>query len=136
MANIFVFGSNTEGRHGRGAALEARLHHGAIYGQAEGRQGNSYAIITKDLAKGKRSIPLTAIAIQVAKLKDYAAKHTEDTFQVCAIGCRLAGYTPEEIGPMFKDSPPNVFLPKEFLSVIYRDPMMGLGYSDEQREKM
>lgn len=136
MANIFVFGSNTEGRHGRGAAGTARRNYGAIYGQAEGRQGNSYAIITKDLAKGLRSIPLTAIAIQVAKFKDYAAKNIEDTFIVSPIGCGLAGYTPEEIAPMFKDSPPHVSLPSVFLSVLYRDPLMGLGHSDEQREKM
>ena len=31
MREIFVFGSNTEGKHGKGAALEARLKHGAIY---------------------------------------------------------------------------------------------------------
>ena len=33
---IFVFGSNTEGRHGKGAAKIARDKFGAIYGQAEG----------------------------------------------------------------------------------------------------
>mgnify|MGYP006877977877 FL=1 len=48
---IFVFGSNTQGRHGKGAALTARNKFGAIYGQAEGLQGQSYAIITKDLTK-------------------------------------------------------------------------------------
>ena len=44
---IFVFGSNLEGKHGKGAALEARKNWGAIYGQGIGRQGNSYAIPTK-----------------------------------------------------------------------------------------
>ena len=48
---IFVFGSNTQGRHGKGAALTARLKFGAIYGQPEGIQGKSFAIITKDLTK-------------------------------------------------------------------------------------
>jgi hypothetical protein len=48
---IFVFGSNTQGRHGKGAALTAKNKFGAIYGQAEGLQGQSYAIITKDLTK-------------------------------------------------------------------------------------
>lgn len=33
MARIFVFGSNLAGRHGAGAALYARQHHGAIYGR-------------------------------------------------------------------------------------------------------
>ena len=45
---VFVFGSNLAGRHGRGAALWARQHRGAIYGQGVGRQGNAYAIPTKD----------------------------------------------------------------------------------------
>ena len=46
--NIFVFGSNLAGRHGKGAALHAKLHYGAIVGRGVGRQGNSYAIPTKD----------------------------------------------------------------------------------------
>jgi len=33
---IFVFGSNSEGRHGAGAAKVARNQFGAIYGQSEG----------------------------------------------------------------------------------------------------
>lgn len=45
---IFVFGSNLAGRHGKGAALWARQHRGAIYGQGIGLQGNSYAIPSKD----------------------------------------------------------------------------------------
>lgn len=47
MAIVFTFGSNLEGRHGKGSALEARQKWGAIYGQGEGRQGNSYGIPTK-----------------------------------------------------------------------------------------
>ena len=35
---IFVFGSNTEGRHGSGAAKVAREQCGAIYGQGQGLQ--------------------------------------------------------------------------------------------------
>ena len=48
---IFVFGSNTQGRHGKGAALCAKERFGAIYGQAYGLQGQSYAIVTKELLK-------------------------------------------------------------------------------------
>ena len=44
---VFVFGSNLAGRHGRGAARAAVREHGAIYGQGEGLQGNSYAIPTR-----------------------------------------------------------------------------------------
>ena len=46
---VFVFGSNKQGRHGKGAALTARTKFGAIYGQARGLQGQSYAIVTKEL---------------------------------------------------------------------------------------
>src|SRR4051812_21240974 len=42
MSNIFVFGSNLAGRHGAGSARAAVLNHGAIYGQAFGRQGMSF----------------------------------------------------------------------------------------------
>ena len=48
MTAIFVFGSNLAGRHGKGAALHARRHHGAVYGQGIGLQGSSYPIPTKD----------------------------------------------------------------------------------------
>ena len=46
---IFVFGSNPQGRHGLGSAKEAKDKFGAIYGQGEGLQGNAYALPTKDL---------------------------------------------------------------------------------------
>ena len=54
---IFVFGSYTQGRHGMGAAKTAKDKFGAIYGQSEGLQGQSYAIITKDLTKDDRKTP-------------------------------------------------------------------------------
>ena len=57
---IFVFGSNLSGRHGRGAALRAREHHGAVSGKGVGRHGRSYAIPTKDHAL--RGLPLDQIA--------------------------------------------------------------------------
>ena len=45
---VFVFGSNLAGRHGAGAAREAKLKHGAVYGRGYGHYGNSFAIPTKD----------------------------------------------------------------------------------------
>lgn len=45
---IFVFGSNQSGRHGKGAAKTA-LGWGAKWGQAEGLQGKTYGIPTKTL---------------------------------------------------------------------------------------
>jgi hypothetical protein len=113
---IFVFGSNLAGRHGKGAALYARRHHGAIYGQGIGLQGDSYAIPTRD--ERLRSLPLDQIAEQVERFRTFAGEHPGLTFEVTAIGCGLAGYTPREIAPMFLGSPDNCHLPDEFLAVL------------------
>ena len=53
---IFVFGSNPEGRHGAGAAKIARNKFGAIYGFGRGLVGQSYALITKNLTEGFREL--------------------------------------------------------------------------------
>lgn len=109
---VFVFGSNEAGIHGAGAALFARKYHGAIYGQGEGLQGNSYGIPTKDARI--RTLPLHIIAVYVRHFKEFAAANPDMTFQVTPIGCGLAGYTPEDIGPMFVGSPSNCIMPPEF----------------------
>lgn len=116
MKEIFVFGSNREGRHGKGAALVARLKHGARYGYAEGRQGDSYAIVTKELRKYVNPVNLDEIRIGVDKFRLYANAHPELLFVVTPIGCGLAGFTPKEIAPLFHSMPENVQLPKEFLT--------------------
>jgi hypothetical protein len=116
MTEIFVFGSNLAGRHGKGAALFAKEHHGAIYGKGWGRQGNSYAIPTKGYKL--EVLPLTEIEKYVIIFLQYARDHQELIFKLTPIGCGLAGYTPEEIAPFFKDAPVNVHLPKEFQQVI------------------
>lgn len=109
---IFVFGSNLAGRHGAGAALSARLHHGAIYGQGIGRQGNSYGIPTKDA--NIKTLPLKEIKEHVDMFIAYARRNQEETFQVTRIGCGLAGYKDHEIGPMFANAPLNCELPPEW----------------------
>lgn len=116
--NIFVFGSNLAGRHGKGAALFAKENHGAIYGQGEGLQGRSYGIPTKD--ENIRTLPLQRVSEAVEKFKQFAAAHPDMKFQVPPIGCGLAGYKPGQIAPMFKDSPNNVVLPNEFRQVLER----------------
>jgi len=109
---IFVFGSNLAGRHGKGAALEARIKWNAIYGQGVGRQGNSYAIPTKD----HRLIPLNlgTIRTYVREFLSYAREYPELEFVVTRIGCGLAGYTDQEIAPMFIGAPQNCKMPKEW----------------------
>lgn len=106
---IFVFGSNLAGIHGAGAALFARLHRGAIVGQGVGLQGHSYAIPTKD--ERIRTLPLARIKPHVLEFIEFARKNPQLKFEVTRIGCGLAGYVDNDIGPMFKGAPDNCNLP-------------------------
>ena len=115
MATVFVFGSNQQGRHGKGAALTARQKYGAEYGVGKGRTGNAYAIPTKiKPTYQKRQIPLEEIQGDVEEFLEYAQNHPEDIFLVTPIGTGLAGYLHTEIAPMFDGAPKNVKLPTEW----------------------
>ncbi len=114
--NIFVFGSNLAGRHGKGAALFARQKYGAIYGQGEGIQGCSYGIPTKD--ENLRSLSLARVVCGVNVFKQFAVENHHLTFILTPIGCGLAGFTVEQIAPLFDDAPENVVLPVEFKRVL------------------
>jgi hypothetical protein len=115
---ILVFGSNTEGRHGKGLAKLALNRAGAKYGQSRGLQGRAYAIVTKDLRLGERSIPLTSIQEEIKELYEFAKNQTHLKFWVSLIGCSLAGYEVNEIAALFhmleSERPPNIRLPIEF----------------------
>lgn len=112
ITDIFVFGSNLAGRHGKGAALYAIQRCGAVYGRGEGLQGRSYAIPTKD--ECLRTRHLREIQKSVNRFRAFAKEHPEMRFHVTAIGCGLAGYTPKDIAPLFADMPENCHLPLEF----------------------
>lgn len=107
---IFVFGSNTAGRHGLGAALFAREHHGAIYGQGAGLQGNSYAIPTKN--HDLKTLPLEVVQRYVSVFLEFARQHPELEFNVTRVGCGLAGYKDKDVGPLFRGAPENCILPE------------------------
>lgn len=109
---IFVFGSNLAGRHGKGAALHARQHCGAKIGVGDGPTGLAYAIPTKD--EHIRTLPLERIKPYVDRFVLYAKQNPSLEFKLTAIGCGLAGYKPSDIAPMFRDAPPNVRKPPEF----------------------
>jgi hypothetical protein len=81
---IFVFGSNESGRHGKGAALRARKHYGAEYGIGFGRTADAFAIPTKD--GDLKTLPLKEIAAYVHVFLAYAVRHPLLDFKVTAIG--------------------------------------------------
>jgi hypothetical protein len=114
---VFVFGSNLAGRHGRGAAKIAQARFGARPGHGLGLSGQSYGIATK--GRSLRVLSLERIRGQVYKFIRFAVAHPELTFLVTPIGCGLAGYKPKDIAPMFMDCilPDNIRLPKSFLAV-------------------
>ena len=113
---IFVFGSNLAGRHGKGAALTAKIYHGAIYGRGCGLQGKSYAIPTKDY--DLNSLSLSDIKDFVSEFLQFAFYNPQLEFRVTAIGCGLAGYQPSQIAPMFRGAPSNCRLPNEFKTIL------------------
>lgn len=111
---IFVFGSNLSGRHGKGAAKTA-LGWGAKWGQAKGLQGRSYGIPTKD-ANIRRTLSIKEIKPFVDEFIEFAKANENLTFLVTEIGCGLAGLKPKEIAPLFKEAVnvENIHLPARF----------------------
>lgn len=110
---IFVFGSNLAGIHAGGAARVAYERFGAIMGQGVGIQGQSYAIPT--MHGGVEEIkPYVDEFIALAREWD------QNTFNVTRIGCGIAGFTDEEIAPLFADAIElyNVRLPESFYNII------------------
>lgn len=108
---IFVFGSNIEGKHNGGAAATA-LNFGAIMGQGEGIQGNSYAIPTTGTQK--------QLIDAISRFINFAAKHPELRFLVTRIGCGNAGHSPNQIAQYFIPCTKleNVSLPRDFWDIL------------------
>ncbi len=115
---IFVFGSNLSGIHGKGAAKTA-LKFGAKWGQAKGLQGKTFAIPTKD-ATIKYTLNIEEIKIFVNEFIEFAKVNENLIFLVTEIGCGLAGLKPKEIAPLFKDAINilNIHLPSRFWEEI------------------
>ena len=105
---VFVFGSNGQGAHMGGAAKMAVEHFGAIMGQGEGIQGDSYAINSTD--------GMEVLRQQAETFVHYAKEHPERTFLVTRIGCGVAGLTPAEVAPLFSKAVDveNIWLPQDF----------------------
>lgn len=112
MRKVFVFGSNTKGWHGKGAAKCAHSDYGAQWGIGEGLTGDSYAIPTKDDKLEPRHI--LDIAASIKKFLKFARKHPEIEFKVTRVGCGYAGFTSEQIAPLFIGCPENCYFDPEW----------------------
>lgn len=115
---IFVFGSNEAGRHGKGAAKTA-MKWGAKYGQAEGLQGMTYAIPTVN-STITNSLPIEEIKFYVDRFIDFVNFHEEYMFLITEVGCGLAGKTAKEIAPLFNRLlyAKNISLPLNFFKIL------------------
>ena len=114
---VFVFGSNLNGNHTGGAAYLAVEKFGAEMGNAEGIQGQSYAIPTLD--KNMERINLTDLEQSINRLYDYAEENPGKTFYMTKIGCGIAGYEVSDIATIVncRDIPANIIIPEEFTHV-------------------
>ena len=120
---IFVFGSNLAGKHGAGAALLAKNRFGAKFGIGVGLMGQSYAFPTKNYniqtlpIESNNSICIKQFVEPLLELiKSSPSKH----FYITELGCGLAGYTPNDIAPLFKgfEELENCSLPQRFIDII------------------
>ena len=110
---VFVFGSNLQGRHGGGAARVAVDKFGARWGQGVGLQGQSYAIPTMQGG-------LETIRPYVDQFIAFAEVHEELFFYVTRIGCGIAGFKDEEMATLFDAALEldNVCLPESFAKIL------------------
>ena len=92
---VFVFGSNLAGAHGGGAARIAYEKFGAEWGVGVGLTGQSYAIPTMQGG-------VETIKPYVDDFIEFAKAHQNLTFLVTRIGCGIAGFTDDEISPLFE----------------------------------
>lgn len=112
---IFVFGSNGLGRHDGGAANIAFNKFGAIYGQSYGLQGRSFGINTMDT--------VSEMTTQINRFIEETECWYNMIFLVTEIGCGIAGYTPKEIAPLFKNAVDleNIYLPESFWKILNKN---------------
>jgi len=139
---VFVFGSNPEGRHGAGAARVAANHYGAIMGMGRGHMGQSYGLVTKNLSPnytenaliehskqltsityvkaGERSVSKSQMLINIVHLYLYARKKPELEFMIAYTPApNLNGYTPIEMVELFLtvNVPTNIVFNDELITL-------------------
>ena len=113
---VFVFGSNLEGQHCGGAARIAYEKFGAEWGVGSGPTGKCYAIPTMHGGIDK-------IKPYVDQFVEYARSHPNNRFYVTRVGCGIAGFSDEDMAPLFSEAWRllNVCMPIKWVSIIDKD---------------
>lgn len=117
--NVFVFGSNSAGRHGAGSAKIAVEKFGAIFGQDEGLQGQSYAIPTVD---GKiRPLDRGLIQDSANDFLAHVRSNPSKTYWLTEIGTGIAGFSVVEMANLFRHGVnlPNLIFAESFARILY-----------------
>ena len=116
---VFVFGSNLIGYHSGGASLVAMQRFGAVWGQAEGPQGQCYAIPVDVRGEAVDNVSMY-MKRHIDKFLEYAKAHEDQFFMVIRVGCGNAGFDEEFMAPFFKEAltMENVSLPRSFVDII------------------
>ena len=118
---IFVFGSNLEGRHMGGAARFASEMFGAEWGVGDGPTGQCYAIPTMHGG-------LEDIRPYAQKFIAYAKAHPMNRFLLTRVGCGIAGFKDSDMAQLFEDvlDIPNIAYPRQWLPYMTIDYTLGL----------
>lgn len=93
---VFVFGSNLQGRHGRGAAKTA-LQWGAVLGEGRGHFGQTYALPTIDWEPEYHFIGWDRVRVELLIFYNYAKSRPNLKFFLTPVGTGLAGGTVEDL---------------------------------------
>ena len=131
---VFVFGSNILGCHAGGASLVAMQRFGAVWGQAEGPQGQCYAIPVD--IRGEAVDNVSAyMKRHIDKFIAYAKAHPELFFLVIRVGCGNAGFDEEFMALFFKEAldMENVSLPKSFVIILNKNKS---GKKDNSKQRV
>jgi hypothetical protein len=149
---IFVFGSNPEGRHGAGAAKDAKDLFGAKYGQGRGMQGQSYALVTKNLKAGfvepstgieykkagEKSVSKEQIIQNIKELYLAAKENPTKEFLVSDYSeSNLNGYTGQQMADMFNAAgsiPSNIVFNEKFNKLIPAQSQATTSTEDEKAD--
>lgn len=114
---VFVFGSNILGYHAGGASRMAYKRFGAVWGQADGLQGQSYAI---PVDYGKQKVGEDVIKESIDRFIQFVKEHHEQQFLVTRIGCGIGGFKDKEMAVYFKKALDldNISLPRSFVEAL------------------